>query len=111
LEEIERVGHRWRASPQGHAMEGRVADAVAATHPDRAAEMYRGIIAGLIARTSPSAYVEALPYLRQLRALLRRVGREEDWRQYLAGLRAAERRKRRLMEVLDRLESRSIVEG
>jgi uncharacterized Zn finger protein len=90
---------------------GQVADAVAATHPDRAAAVYREIVDGYIAQTSPAAYEAALPYLRKLRDLLHRQKRDGEWRQYLAGLRETERRKRRLMEVLDRLERRPIVEG
>lgn len=93
------------------SLEGQVADAVSQAHPDRAAELYRTIIEGNIARTSPSAYEAALPFLRKLRALLHRTGRAEEWGRYLARLRETERRKRRLMEVLDRLESRPIVEG
>jgi uncharacterized Zn finger protein len=88
-----------------------VAEAVAEAHPDRAAALYREIIDGYIALTSPSAYEAALPYLRKLRDLLHRLKRASEWREYLAGLRETERRKRRLMEVLDRLERRPIVEG
>ncbi len=94
----------------GVGLEGRVADAVAETHPDRAADMYREIIAAFVAQTSPSAYEQALPYLRKLRALLGRLGRGAEWDRYLAGLRETERRKRRFMEVLDRIESRPIVD-
>jgi uncharacterized Zn finger protein len=95
----------------GSGLEGQVADAVAEAHPDRAASLYQAIIARYIAQTSPSAYEAALPYLRKLRQLLHRLGRTEEWRQYLARLRETERRKRRLMEVLDCLERRPIVEG
>jgi uncharacterized Zn finger protein len=87
-----------------------VADAVADTHPDRALAIYRGIIEADIARTSPSAYEAALPYLRKVRGLLHRLNRHAEWGQYVAGLREEHRRKRRLLEVLDRLESRPIVE-
>jgi uncharacterized Zn finger protein len=103
-----REGHAWYGDDHPEA---RVADAVAQTHPDRAAEIYRKIIEANIARTSPSAYEAALPFLRKLRALLDRTGRADEWGRYLARLRETERRKRRLMEVLDRLESRPIVEG
>jgi uncharacterized Zn finger protein len=109
---------RWRAGRaagpfRGHSggIEGRIADAVADTHPDRAAALYRDIIAGHIVQTSPTAYKAAMPYLRKLRALLYRARRDEEWRHYLAHLRETERRKRRLMEVLDRVERRPIVEG
>jgi uncharacterized Zn finger protein len=88
-----------------------VAVAVAATHPDRALELYRSIIERDVARTSPSAYEDALPYLRKVRALLHKQNRDAEWTAYLAGLREQHRRKRRFLEVLDRLENRRIVDG
>jgi uncharacterized Zn finger protein len=103
-----------RASPRWYGIgeyEARVADAVAEAHPDRAEALYRELIARQIARANPSAYEQALPFLRKLRNLLRRLGRDEGWRTYLAHLRETERRKRRLMEVLDRIETRPIVQG
>jgi uncharacterized Zn finger protein len=103
-----------RRSPyglRGTGYDQRVADAVAKTHPDRAAELYREHIAGCVARTSPSAYHEALPALRKLRALLDCQGRKNEWERYLANLRQTERRKRRFLEVLDRVERRPIVNG
>jgi uncharacterized Zn finger protein len=87
-----------------------VADAVADAHPDRALAIYRKIIEGDIARTSPSAYEAALPYLRKVRALLQKLNRHAEWARYLAELREKHRRKTRLMEVLDRLDARPIVD-
>ncbi len=94
----------------GDSLQGEVADAVAATHPHRAIALYQQIIEGLIARTSPSAYESARPYLRKLRDLLQQQKRQAEWTHYLAQLREANRRKRRLLEVLDRLDNRRIVE-
>jgi uncharacterized Zn finger protein len=90
---------------------GQVADAVAATHPDRAIALYRQIIEEHIARTSPSAYEAARPFLRKLRDLLQERNRQAEWSRYLAQLRDANRRKRRLLEVLDRLDNRRIMDG
>jgi uncharacterized Zn finger protein len=94
---------------QHASLEGRVADAVAGTHLDRATEIYRTLIQGFINRANPSAYEEALPYLRKLRDVLGKAGRAKEWQQYLARLRETEKRKRRLLEILDRLERRPIV--
>ncbi len=91
--------------------DGRVADAVAATHPERALEIYRRRAEKEIAATSPSAYERALPYLRKIRAVLHRTGREADWERYVAALRADNHRKRRFLELLDGLEGRPIIEG
>lgn len=93
------------------SLQGEIADAVAATHPDRAIALYKQIIEGLIARTSSSAYEAARPYLRKLRDLLQKQKRQAEWSRYLAQLREANRRKRRLLEVLDRLDNRRIVDG
>jgi uncharacterized Zn finger protein len=90
---------------------GQVADAVAATHPDRALELYRRIAEGYVAQTSPSAYESAAPYLRKARALLHRLGRNDEWIEYETKLREDNRRKRKFLETLDRLQGRKIVEG
>jgi uncharacterized Zn finger protein len=93
------------------APDARVADAVADTHPERALTIYQEIVADSINRASPSAYEAALPYLRKMHQLLQRLGREAEWDAYLTGLRETHRRKRRLMEVLDRIEQRRIVDS
>jgi uncharacterized Zn finger protein len=64
-----------------------------------------------IARTSPSAYDAARPVLRKLRDLLQRLNRQAESSRYLAQIRDANHRKRRLLEVLDRLDNRRIVDG
>jgi uncharacterized Zn finger protein len=89
----------------------RVADAVAATHPERALELYRGLAEREIAATTPSAYERAMPHLRKIRAVLHRAGRKADWEKYVAELRADNHRKRRFLEMLDSLEGRPIIEG
>jgi uncharacterized Zn finger protein len=96
---------------RGTGYDERVADAIAKTHPDRAADLYREHIAECAARTSPSAYEQALPALRKLRALLDREGGRDEWQRYLSSLRETERRKRRFLEVLERVERRPIVNG
>ena len=88
-----------------------VADAVATSHPDRALALYQSVIEADVARTSPSAYESALPYLRKVRDLLHKQKRAADWTAYLASLRERHRRKSRFMEVLDRVAGRRIVES
>jgi uncharacterized Zn finger protein len=107
------AGRRSR-SPRWYGIDsrsGQVADAVAATHPDRAIALYQQIIEEHIARTSPSAYEAARPFLRKLRDLLHQLNRQAEWSRYLTQLRDANRRKRRLLEVLDRLDNRRILDG
>jgi uncharacterized Zn finger protein len=89
----------------------RVADAVAATHPDRALAIYQKLADDLIAATSPSAYENAAVHLRKMRTLLHKTGRAAEWSKRVAAIREQNRRKRRLLEVLERLEDRPIIEG
>jgi uncharacterized Zn finger protein len=89
----------------------RVADAVAATHPDRALAIYRKHAEGLIAQTNVSAYEEAARYLRKARKVLHKLGRDAEWDRLVATIREQNARKRRLLEVLDGLTGRPIIEG
>jgi uncharacterized Zn finger protein len=108
MKEAKRPGFYGWGAGQSSA---RVADAVAKSHPDRAAAIYRNIAEHEIDQTSPSHYQAALPYLRKLRALLHGEKKDEEWKRYLAELREKNHRKRKLLEILDRLEGRKIVEG
>ena len=80
---------RWYDQPA----QGR--EAWASVNHDRVAE---------IAQTNTAAYEEAAVSLRKLGQLRQQQGRMDGWRSYIADLRAANKRKRRLMETLDRLE-------
>jgi uncharacterized Zn finger protein len=64
-----------------------------------------------IARTQPKAYETAAGYLRKARELLRRLKREEEWRTYLSSLRQTNIKKKKLLEILDHLESPRIIGG
>jgi len=46
-----------------------------------------------------------------MRELLTSLGRRDEWESYLAGLRAEHRRKRALLETLERLAERPIIDG
>jgi uncharacterized Zn finger protein len=112
---FDRLNDARRSRPIGWGGAGyyadQVADAVADTHPDRSLAIYRQLAESHIARTSPSSYEAALPYLRKLRGLLQRLGREAEWSVYLAELRTEHHRKRRLLEILDRLQGRRIIDA
>lgn len=91
--------------------ENGIAEAVADTHPERAVAIWKKIAEGYIARTQPKAYEVAAGCLRSIRHALQKQGRDNEWESYLAGLRQANRRKRRLLEILDGLTGRPIIEG
>jgi uncharacterized Zn finger protein len=64
-----------------------------------------------IAQTKPNAYDAAASHLRKARDLLKKLKREEEWKSYLSKLRQANARKRNLLLILARLESRPIIAG
>lgn len=80
-----------------------VADAVARDYPERAAAIWQGLAEARIAQTSPAAYEEAALFLRKLRRVWAEHGKAAEWRGYVEELRAANKRKRRLVETLDAL--------
>jgi uncharacterized Zn finger protein len=87
----------------------RVAQAVAATHPELALSIWQRTVDGLIAQTKPRAYEEAASYLRRMRQVYVQNERVDDWRRLLIRLRAEHKAKRRLMEVLDNLANKKLV--
>jgi uncharacterized Zn finger protein len=88
----------------------RVAEAIADAYPERAIAIWKTLAERQIARTEPKAYEEAASYLRKMRPVMERLGKEGEWQDYLAELRQTHARKRRLLETLDRLSGRPIIE-
>jgi uncharacterized Zn finger protein len=89
--------------------EDRIAQAVVGAYPDRAIAMWKKIAEDQIAQTQVRAYETAASYLRKIRDALVKCKREREWKAYLAGLRQANIRKPRCVEILDRLENRRIL--
>jgi uncharacterized Zn finger protein len=88
-----------------------VAEAVANHYPDRAIAIWKSIAERQIALTKPKAYEEASRYLRKVHSLLKKLKREEEWKDYLFKLNQANARKPKLIEILSRLEGRRIING
>lgn len=88
----------------GGGLSATVADAVKETHPDAALDIWRKQAEGEIARVNPAAYETAGAYLEKMKAVYTLLGREPEWTSLIADLRAKNRPKRRLTEILDRLE-------
>lgn len=88
-----------------------MADAVA--EADRALALWRAAAESEIAQTSPAAYEVAAKHLEKYRARLGKLGRDAEWTALAAALRAANLRKRKFIEILDRIEGRrrTIIEG
>ncbi|MEQ8844177.1 MAG: hypothetical protein RIB58_04920 [Phycisphaerales bacterium] len=97
---------RYRHAHRDYA---RVAKAVEGAHPDRAIEIYVSLANAIAAETNTKTYPEAGALLKRVKSLLKKSGREQDWPTILGDFRTENRRKRRLMEVLDGIEGRPIV--
>ncbi len=95
----------------GEGLAARVAHGIAATHPDESLVMWKQLAEREIARGNRGGYQESLRYLRPMQDLLRQLGREPEWYEYLTGLRAEHRRRRALLETLGRLDDKPIAGG
>lgn len=102
---------RSRGWDSGWFVEDRIAEAVAGSYPDRAVVIWKQLAEKQVALTKPKAYEAAAGYLRKVHRILKQLGKEQDWQGYLAALRRANERKRRLVQILDTLAGRRIVEG
>ncbi len=95
---------------RGFGQEDRVARAVSGTHPDEAIAIWKRLAEQEIAQTNPNAYQQAGAYLRQMRQVFHDEERMAEWTATITEIRRTHARKRRLMEVLDGLDRRPIVQ-
>ncbi len=102
---------RSRGWDYGWFAEDNIAEAVVETYPDRAVAIWKQLAEKQIAQTKPKAYEEAARYLRKVHRILKQLEKEQDWQRYLATLRKANERKRRLVQILDTLAGHRIIEG
>jgi uncharacterized Zn finger protein len=104
-----------KQSPYGSSWSGpgahgdRVAEAVNKSHPQRAIEIYRQQVDQNLAHASVSAYETVAAYLRKMKPILKSMELENDWTQLVDDIRLRHRNRPRFMEILDRLESRTIL--
>ncbi len=80
-----------------------IAKAIESSCPERAIEIYQHLVEAIAAETNPKKYSEAGKYLKRIKLLLKKAGRANNWEELLDEFRVKHRRKRRLMEVLDKL--------
>ena len=109
---------RWydwqEAQPSGWRLtwfqDDQVAKAIAEAYPERAIAIWKELAEGQIAQTQPKAYEVAGGFLHSMRRTFKKLGRDKEWQSYISGLRQVNARKRRLLEVLDSLDGRPIIE-
>lgn len=87
-----------------------VAEAVVESHPQTALDIWRFIVDSLIGQVKPKAYEEAAVYLRRMSKIYQENKRTSDWQNLLGKLRREHKAKRRLMEVLDGLSGKRIID-
>ena len=88
----------------------RVAEAVAATHPERTLEIYLAALNAQLPHAQVSSYESATGYLKKLRPIYQSLGRANEWDALLATIREKYRIRPRFMELLDRLDNQPIVQ-
>lgn len=88
-----------------------IANAVCEKYPNIALEIWKQLAEELISRTKVDAYREAAVYLRKVKETMEAGRQKGKWKLYLQGIRDGNRRKIRLMEILDTLEKDRIIEG
>ncbi len=93
----------------GQSYADRVAAAVAATHPDRALEVYQRALDACLPRADFQAYENAAGYLRKMRPIMHTLDRDDHWNELVKDIREKYRNRPRFMDVLDKLEGRTIV--
>jgi uncharacterized Zn finger protein len=70
-------------------------------HPEDALPIYQRQIEPTLSRKNNDAYRAAIGFLRQIRALMVRLGREAEFARYLESVRAAHKAKRNFVKLLD----------
>lgn len=112
----EQVLHWYDQVPEGRVAwfgidDDSVAAAIEAHAPHRAVEIWQIKARRLIEQGKPGALQEAVKCLRRIGAVMEREKKKEIWRKYLNDLRRVHQRNRRLVELLDGLEGRPIVQN
>jgi len=88
-----------------------VAEAVAKSHPERALAIYRSGLEAQLPQASIPAYESAAVYLKSMRPIMKSLGRESEWTTLLAQVRQKYGNRPRFMEILDRLEGRTVLQS
>ncbi|MDR1657800.1 MAG: SWIM zinc finger family protein [Deltaproteobacteria bacterium] len=91
-------------------LELEIAEAVKKYDPERSLAIWKRLAEAEIAQTRPAAYQIAGKYLKKAGQLMVDLKREPEWRDYVFKLRAANARKKRLMEVLDTVSVNSLLD-
>ena len=90
--------------------EGKIAAALATDYPDRAVDVWKRLSENLIAQVKPKAYEKAAVYLRKIQGVLKKQQKDEKWQKYIIILRQKHARKKRLIDILNGLDAKPILD-
>lgn len=100
-----RLGRKSGSFGRDHTGE-KVAQAIQMTHPDEALTIWKALAAQEISQAKPSAYQTAGHYLKKMNTVYTRINNAAAWTQYMAELREQNKRRPRMLDVLNSLEGR-----
>lgn len=84
----------------------KVAHAVWKSHPDEALSIWKALVAHEISQAKPKAYQVAGGYLKKMRAVYNHINKPDAWTRYKSELRENNKRRPRMLNVLNSLEGR-----
>ncbi|HNW38717.1 MAG TPA: SWIM zinc finger domain-containing protein, partial [Methanosarcina vacuolata] len=87
-----------------------IANAIKDKYPEVAIEIWNTIAEELISKTKVNSYEVASIYLRKIKETLESIGKKEEWDAYLNQIRKVNRFKKKLLEILNRLEKSRILD-
>jgi uncharacterized Zn finger protein len=88
----------------------RVAKAIARAYPERALEIYQQKLDAHLPQTGTSAYEVCAQCLRNMQSIYKSQDREDYWSELVADIRERFHNRPRFMEILDKLEGRTILQ-
>lgn len=101
---------RQKQSGMHGSKEREVAEAVAVSHPDVALLIWHKLALEQIAQVTPSAYYVAATYLGKMGQVYQQRKQLTKWQSIITSIRTKHKRKRRLLEVLDSLEGKRLID-
>ena len=73
-------------------------------------DIWKRLAANLIAQVKPKAYEKAAVHLKKLQRTLKRQSKDKEWGIYLDNIRKEHARKIKLLEILDGLNDKRILD-
>lgn len=87
----------------------KIAVAIQEYAPQRAVAIWTTMAEAFINQAKPSAYEQAVVYLRKAEKIMKCQRRQAEWNQYLNNIKAKHARKLRFIEILSRTDSKPII--